>query len=168
MAPCGLASRQEQGSRRWAEPAAAVGHAAGLYLVWMMAEGPRRARIHNLQRGCITRCCRCSSVRHRRQRDWGAKQGGDRHSGTGGRGGGRLLCRPPGQVSRLCDGRRCSQVFCRARAALDRYGKHRSENGVSGRRNRPAAGTAFGSGDGGRNTSDESPRGSRKAVNPYT
>ena len=28
----------------------------------------------------------------------------------------------------------------------------------SGRRNRPAAGTAFGSGDGGSNTSDESPR----------
>ena len=35
-------------------------------------------------------------------------------------------------------------------------------------RNRTAAGTAFGSGDGGSNTSDASPRGSRKAVNPYT
>ena len=42
VAPCGPASRQEQGSRRRAEPAAAVGLAVGLYLVWEMAEGPRR------------------------------------------------------------------------------------------------------------------------------
>ena len=33
---------------------------------------------------------------------------------------------------------------------------------------RPAAGTAFGSGDEGRNTSDEPPRVSRNAVNPFT
>ena len=46
--------------------------------------------------------------------------------------------------------------------------QNRSETGVSCRRDRPAAGTAFGSGDGGRNTNDEFPRGSRKAVNPYT
>ena len=71
-------------------------------------------------------------------------------------------------MSRLYDERRCSQGFCGARAALDGYGKNRSERGVSGRRNRPAPGTAFGSRDGGRNTSDESPRGSRKAVDPYT
>ena len=161
-------SRQERGSRRRAEPAAAVRLAAGLYLVWKMAEGARWARIHNLQRGCITRCCRCSSVRRRRRRGWSAKQGGDGHSRTGDRGGGRLLCRTPGQMSRLCDERRCSQGFCGARAALDGYGKNRIENGVSGRRNRSAAGTAFGSGDGCRSTSDESPRGSRNAVNPYT
>ena len=150
MAPCGPASRREQGSRWRAGPVAAVGHAARLYLVWKVAEGPGRARIHNLQRGCITRCCRCSSARRRRQRGRSARQGGDGHSRTGGRGGGRLLCRTPGQISRLCDGRHCSQGVCGARAALDGYGKNRSENGVSGRRNRPAAGTAFGSGDGSR------------------
>ena len=48
------------------------------------------------------------------------------------------------------------------------YIKNQSEYDISGRRNRPAAGTAFGGGAGGRNTSDESPRGSKKAVNPYT
>ena len=68
----------------------------------------------------------------------------------------------------MCDGRRCSQGFCGARAALNVYGENRSENGVSGTRNQPATGTAFGSGDGERNTSDKCPRGSRKAVNPYT
>ena len=31
----------------------AVGFAAGLYLVWKMAEGPRRARIHNIERGAL-------------------------------------------------------------------------------------------------------------------
>ena len=46
--------------------------------------------------------------------------------------------------------------------------QNRTENGVSGRRNRPAGGTAFGTADGGRNTSDECPRGSRKAANPFT
>ena len=71
-------------------------------------------------------------------------------------------------MSRLRDSRRFSQGFCGACAALDGYGKNRSENGVSSRQNRPAAGTAFGSGDGGRNTSDESALGSGKAVNPYT
>ena len=39
---------------------------------------------------------------------------------------------------------------------------------LSGRRNRPSAGTTFGGGDGGRSMSYKSPRGSRKAVNPYT
>ena len=39
VAPCGPASRQEQGSRRRGEPAATVGLAAGLELVWEMAEG---------------------------------------------------------------------------------------------------------------------------------
>ena len=68
----------------------------------------------------------------------------------------------------MCDGRRCSQGFCGARAALDVTGKNRSDNGISGRRNRPAAGTAFGSDDGGTNTSDESSRGGGNAVNPYT
>ena len=43
-----------------------------------------------------------------------------------------------------------------------------NQNIASGRRNQPAAGVAFGSGDGGRNTSDKSPRGSRKAVNLCT
>ena len=38
--PCGPARRQEQGSWRRAEPAAAVGLARELYLVWTMAEGP--------------------------------------------------------------------------------------------------------------------------------
>ena len=52
------------------------------------------------------------------------------------------------------DVRRCCQDFCRSRVALDGYGKNRSENGVSCRRNRPAAGTAFGSGERGRNTSE--------------
>ena len=74
VAPCGPASRQEQGSRPSAEPAAAVALAAMLYLVWMMTEGPRRARIPNLQRGCITRCCRCSSARRRRRSGWNGKQ----------------------------------------------------------------------------------------------
>ena len=56
MAPCGPARRQEQGGlRRSTGSAAALGLAAGLCLVWKMVEGPRRARIHNLQRGCITR-----------------------------------------------------------------------------------------------------------------
>ena len=55
-----------------------------------------------------------------------------------------------------------------AMVVLDKYGKNRSENGVRGRRDRPAAGTAPGSGDGSSNTSDESPRGSKKAVNSCT
>ena len=41
MAPCGPASRQEQGSRQFTGSAAAVGLAVRLFLVWMMAEGPR-------------------------------------------------------------------------------------------------------------------------------
>ena len=63
---------------------------------------------------------------------------------------------------------RLNQGFCGAGAALDGYGKRRSENGARGRRNRPSAGTVFGSGDGGRNTSDEYPWGSSKALEPYT
>ena len=43
-----------------------------------------------------------------------------------------------------------------------------SKDGVSGRRIRPQADTVFDSGDEGVEPSDESPRGSRKAVNPYT
>ena len=42
------------------------------------------------------------------------------------------------------------------------------KNGVSDRRNRPAAGTAFGGGDGGRNISEVCPRVIRKAFNPDT
>ena len=71
-------------------------------------------------------------------------------------------------MSRLCDGRRCSQGFCGACAGLDEYGKTRGENSVSGKRNGSTGGTAFGRGDGGRNTNDENPWRSRKAVNLYT
>ena len=86
-APCGPASRQEQGSPRSTGSTAAVGFAAGLCLVWKMVGGARRARIHNLQRGCITVAV---AVRRRVVDDgegWSAKQGGDGHSRTGGRGG---------------------------------------------------------------------------------
>ena len=127
MAPCGPASQQKKGSRRQAEPAAAVALAAGLYLVWKISEGPCRARIRKPQRGCNTRCCRCSSARRRRLRGWSDKQGGDGHSRTGGRGGGRLLCRTPGLITRLWDGRRCSQGFCGVVAALDGYGKNQTK-----------------------------------------
>ena len=49
-----------------------------------------------------------------------------------------------------------------------RWVLQKTKHGLSGRRTQPATGTAFGGGDGGRNTSDEPPWGSRKAVNPYT
>ena len=133
-----------------------------------MIEGPRWARIHNLERGCITGCCRCSSARRRRRRDWSAEQGRDD------------TVQPvvaAGSVScvELLDRRvDCAMVVAAARASaepvplLGGYGKNRSENDVSGSRARCAVGTVFGSGDGGRNASDECPRGGRKSVNSYT
>ena len=68
-------------------PSFFIAHRVQQSLVWEMAEGPRRARIHNLQRRCNTGRCRCSSARRRRRRGWSAKQGRDGHSRPSGRGG---------------------------------------------------------------------------------
>ena len=65
----------------------------------------------------------------------------------------------------LGDSRRGSGGFCRARAALRGHGKKRSESGVGGRKTKSAARTAVDGGDGGRYTSDESPRRNREVVN---
>ena len=68
----------------------------------------------------------------------------------------------------LLEGVGCgSRGFCGARADLGGYGKYRSEIVVGCRQSPPAAGTAIDGGDGCRNTSDESPRRSRKVVNPH-
>ena len=46
--------------------------------------------------------------------------------------------------------------------------ENRRESGVGGRISRPTAGKSFGGGDGRRDTNDQSPRGRRLAVSPYT
>ena len=66
------------------------------------------------------------------------------------------------------DDRRGSRGFCRARADLGGYGKTRSESVFSSRQNPPAARTAIDGGDGGANTSDETPRRSKEVVSPYS
>ena len=103
------------------------------------------------------------SGRRGRPRSWDSRWGVDTP--------GRWSTGPAGPQSIICS-RGASPVAVAVRrrvvAALDGYGKNRIENGVSGRRNRPAAGVVFGSGDGGRNTSDEFSWAGRKAVNPYT
>ena len=76
-------------------------------------------------------------------------------------------------VELLYRGVDCAMVVAAARTSAEpvspSMGLAKTEaNGVIDRQNQPAAGTVFSSGDGGRNTSDESPRGSRKAVIPYT
>ena len=63
------------------------------------------------------------------------------------------------------DTRRGSGGFCRARAAPRGYGKNRSESSVGGRKKLSTGGTAVVGGDGGRYTSDESPRRNREVVN---
>ena len=65
------------------------------------------------------------------------------------------------------DGHHGSRVLCGARAGLDENGKIRTESGVGCRQNPPAAGTAIGGDDRGRNTSDECLRRSKKVVTPY-
>ena len=69
---------------------------------------------------------------------------------------------------RWCQGRRGSRGFCGARADLGGYGKNRTESDIGRRQSPPAAGTAIDGGNGGRNTSDESLRSSRKVINPHT
>ena len=68
----------------------------------------------------------------------------------------------------LGDDRRGSRGFGGVRADLGGYGKNRSESGVSRKQNPPAARTAIDGGDGGTDTSDETPRRSRKVVNLCT
>ena len=51
LAPSGPTRRQERGSRRWADPAAAVRLEAGCSPAWQMVEGPRRAQSHSRQPG---------------------------------------------------------------------------------------------------------------------
>ena len=49
-----------------------------------------------------------------------------------------------------------------------RHNTNDTKNIVGCRQRPPAAGAAIDGGDGCRNTSDESPRGSKKVVNPHT
>ena len=51
LAPSEPTRLQEEGSRPWAEPAAAVGLAAGYYHAWQKVEGPHRAQSHSRQQG---------------------------------------------------------------------------------------------------------------------
>ena len=57
----------------------------------------------------------------------------------------------------------CAMVVAADKASaeppLGGYGNYRSDNSVSGKRNRPAAGTAFSSGGGSRHARDEYPPG---------
>ena len=66
------------------------------------------------------------------------------------------------------DGRRGSRGFCGTRADPGGYGKDRSEIVVGCKQSPPAAEAAIDGGDGCRNTSDESPRRSRKVVSLHT
>ena len=77
------------------------------------------------------------------------------------------LSRTP-RRSRLGDWRGGSRGFCGALADPCGYGENRSESVVGCRHNPLAAGAAIDGGYGCRNTSDESPRGSRRVVNPHT
>ena len=54
--------------------------------------------------------------------------------------------------------RRDSGGFRRAGAARERYGKHRTESSVDGRKKCPATGTSVGGSVGGRKRGDECPR----------
>ena len=76
--------------------------------------------------------------------------------------------RTPWKRGRLVDGRRRTRGFSGTRADLGGYGNIRNKSGVRWRQNLPGARTAIGGGNGGRNKSEEPPRTSRKAVNPYT
>ena len=57
MAPSGPTRRKEQGSRWWAEPAAAVGLAAGC---GRWSRGPAGPKAIVDSRGCSTSCCCCT------------------------------------------------------------------------------------------------------------
>ena len=68
----------------------------------------------------------------------------------------------------LGDSRRGIGVCRRAHVALRGHGENRNGGGVGGRKMFSTAGTVIDGSDGGRYTSDESPRRSREPVNPHT
>ena len=137
-----------------------------------MVEGLRRAESHGRQQGVHFSCCCCTLARpsgdavRRRLRRLGCLRAGRGRGGRGRAGGlDRVgpLCRTP-RRGQLGDSRRDSRGFCGARAELGGCGKDRIEIVAGCKPSPPAPGTAIGGGDGGRSTTNETPRAERSSI----